>query len=156
MPQTADRAAIVDWAQALTDALARHDDFQQIAVLIHDPAANGLRLESQRWGAGHDLGLLVPGEWLVPLEGSICGRVFRTGTAALCPDVRLDPDYLSFSGGTTKSELAVPIAVGGRTIGVVNIEAPWASAFGIAELETVRRLIDEAVETFPGGVGRAG
>lgn len=150
MPLTADRAAIDDWAHRLTTRIVRHDDFNQVGVLLYDAAAHGLRLITQHWGGGHDLGLMVAGEWIVPLEGSICGRVYRTGTAALCPDVSLDPDYLSFSGGRTKSELAVPIVVAGEPVGVVNIEAPWVSAFGIAELELVRGIVAEAASDFPG------
>ena len=149
MPHPSDDAGISAWAERLTVAIAANHEFQQIAVLIYDAEANGLRLVTQRFGAGRDLGLLVPGEWVVPLEGSICGRVYRTGTAALCSDISLDPDYLSFSGGWTKSELAVPVVVGGQTVGVVNLEAPWVSAFGIADLDVVRRHIDEAVEDFP-------
>jgi GAF domain-containing protein len=149
VPLSHDSARITAWAERLTAALEAQHAFQQIAVLIHDSEAHGLRLVTQRWAGGGDLGLLVPGEWVVPLEGSVCGRVFRSGVPALCSDISLDPDYLSFAGGRTKSELAVPIIVGDQTVGVVNLEAPWVSAFGIADLELVQRLIDEAVVDFP-------
>jgi GAF domain-containing protein len=149
LPLALDRVGITAWAKQLTDALAEDPHFHQIGVLIHDSEVNGLRLVDQRWGPSVDLGLLVPGEWIVPLAGSICGRVFRTGIPALCSDIAIDPDYLSFSGGQTKSELTVPIVVGGRPIGVVNIEAPWLSAFGIADLELVRRHIKVATDRFP-------
>jgi GAF domain-containing protein len=155
MPLAIDRAGITAWANDLTDAIVAGSEFQQVAVLIHETAANGLRLVTQRWAGSRDLALLVPGEWVVPLTGSICGRVYRTGIPALASDVALDPDYLSFSGGRTKSELTVPIVIAGETVGVVNIEAPFVSAFGIADLELVRRRIGEAAPSFPVVVGGA-
>jgi putative methionine-R-sulfoxide reductase with GAF domain len=153
MPLAHDMAGVSAWAEALTVAIEADHQFQQVSVLIHDADANGLRLVTQRWAGNGDLGLLVPGQWVVPLVGSICGRVFRTGIPALVSDVALDPDYLSFSGGRTKSELAVPIVVEVTTVGVVNIEAPFVSAFGIADLELVRGRIEVAVRTFPVAVG---
>lgn len=153
MPLAHDMAEVSAWAEELTAAIEADHQFQQVSVLIHDADANGLRLVTQRWAGNGDLGLLVPGEWVVPLVGSICGRVFRTGIPALVSDVALDPDYLSFSGGRTKSELAVPIVVEGTAVGVVNIEAPFVSAFGIADLELVRGRIEVAGRTFPVAVG---
>lgn len=153
MPLERDRAGITAWAENLTAAIAADHQFQQVAVLIHDADAKGLRLVTQRWAESADLGLLVAGEWLVPLVGSICGRVYRTGIPALASDVALDPDYLSFSGGRTKSELAVPIVIEGATVGVVNLEAPFVSAFGIADLEVVRSRIREAAAEFPVPIG---
>lgn len=151
-PLASDRAGIAAWAEDLTDAIAADHQFQQVAVLIHDPDADGLRLVTQRWASSQDLGLLVAGEWVVPLVGSICGRVYRTGIPALASDVALDPDFLSFSGGRTRSELTVPIVIDGATIGVVNLEAPFVSAFGIADLEVVRARIREAAPAFPRAV----
>jgi GAF domain-containing protein len=154
VPLAINETGISVWADELAEAIATADHFQQLAVLVLDSAANGLRLVSQRWAMGDDHGLLVPGEWLVPLVGSICGRVVRTGVPALASDVSLDPDYLPYTGGRTKSELAVPIVIDGRPIGVVNVEAPYVSAFGIADLEFIRRRIAEAVPSFPVAVGR--
>jgi putative methionine-R-sulfoxide reductase with GAF domain len=148
-----ERAGITAWAEDLTEALAADHEFQQVGVLIHDAEANGLRLVTQRWAGSDDLGLLVAGEWVVPLTGSICGRVYRTGIPALASDVALDPDFLSFSGGRTRSELTVPIVVAGVIVGVVNIEAPFVSAFGIADLELVRSRIREAVPDYPVAIG---
>jgi GAF domain-containing protein len=149
VPPKSDKAGVTSWAEHLTNAIAADHQFQQVAVLIHDADAQGLRLVTQRWAESPDPGRQVAGEWVVPLVGSICGRVYRTGVPALASDVALDPDFLSFSGGRTRSELAVPIVIDGSTVGVVNVEAPFVSAFGIADLEVIRSRIREAAPAFP-------
>ncbi len=149
MPFATDRLRITAWAEELTSAIAADDVLQRVAVLIHDSEATGLRFVTDRCGIRDSLDRPVPIESVVPLDGSICGRVFRTGIPALLPDVSMDPDYLSFGAGRNRSELAVPIVVRGRPVGVVNVEAPWVGAFGIAELDRVRQRIGEAVGSFP-------
>lgn len=114
-----------------------------------DPDRGRLRLAAQIWGAGEDLGDVIVGEWVVPLEGSVTGRVFQSGAAALCADVTLDPDYRSFPGGRTRSFLTVPVGPPGEVVAVINIEAPWASAFSIRDFENVTERARQAGATFP-------
>ena len=122
---------------------------QHVAVFVHDPAVGALRLVGQVWGAAENTGAVIVGEWLAPLEGSVCGRVFRTGAAALCADVSLDPDYRAFPGGRTRSSLTVPFGPDGTVVGVINVEAPWTSAFSIADYERLTELAAEASTTMP-------
>jgi GAF domain-containing protein len=122
---------------------------QHVAVFVDDPSVGALRLVGQVWGAGEDPGEVRVGEWLVPLEGSVCGRVFRTGEAALCADVSLDPDYLSFPGSETRSSLTVPIRAGNIVVGVVTVEAPWISAFSIADYERLTNVATAALRDDP-------
>lgn len=140
------------WAIELADAIARDQTAQHVAVFVPDPDRGRLRLAAQIWGAGEDLGDVVVGEWVVPLEASVTGRVFRTGAAALCADVTLDPDYRSFPGGRTRSFLTVPVGPPDEVVAVINIEAPWASAFSVCDYETVSERAQRAAATFPGPV----
>ena len=142
--------AVSAWADELAWAIARRHDHRYIAILIHD-APRGLRLTGQQATGGADRGLAVVGETYLPLEGSICGRVFRTGVPALLADVRMDPEYRPFLGAIMRSELAVPIRDGDRIIGVVTLESPSFSAFDIDDLADVVARIGEALETFPDG-----
>ena len=77
-------------------------------------------------------------------------RLPRPGWRSSCGDVEEDPDYLSFPGSRTRSELAVPILLDGRPSGVINIESPRVSSFGQAELEAVEAWagsIDEVIRS---------
>jgi GAF domain-containing protein len=141
--------AVGAWADELAAAIAQRHDHRYVAILVHDDVAGGLRLVGQQASGGADRGLAVIGETYLPLEGSICGRVLRTGVPALLADVRMDPEYRPFLGGIMRSELAVPIRVGARIIGVVNLESPSISAFDIDDLADVVARIDEALETYP-------
>jgi GAF domain-containing protein len=143
------------WADRVADALCRTWQFQHCAVFLYDPLVDALRLVGQRWGAGEDTGTVVVGDWLVPLHGSVCGRVFRTGAPVLVPDARYDPDYRSFPGGTSRSEAAVPILVDGGPIGVINVESSRANAYGIADIDRLLEAADIAGRTCPAGARRS-
>lgn len=123
-------------AQAAIDDLSRTHQLKHCALFLWDPSVQRLRLAAQHWGAGEDLGEVRVGHWTVSLS-SICGRAYRTGLPSLVNDVEDDPDYLSFPGSRTRSELAVPVLVDGRPSGVINIESPRVGAFGQADLEAV-------------------
>jgi GAF domain-containing protein len=127
----------VNWADRLIDALSADHLHEHCSVFVFDPEREGLVLIAQVWGAGQDSGDVIPGAWLLPLEGSVCGRVFRTGQPALLVDTTLDPDYRDYPGGRMRSELAVPIVAGSTVVGVLNLESPWPATFGIDDLDRV-------------------
>jgi putative methionine-R-sulfoxide reductase with GAF domain len=116
-----------------------------VAVFIPDDHGESLRLAAQVWAVGEDTGDVVVGRWVVPLEASVCGRVYRTGLAALCSDIAIDPDYRPFPGGRTRSSLTVPVGPPGRVVAVINLEAPWVSAFSIRDYE---RMTEQAAAAF--------
>lgn len=141
-------SGVVAWAGAIVEALRGEDGFHSASVLIHDPAAAGLRLAAQWRGSDEGAGVARP-SWVVPLFGSVCGWVFRTGKPALVSDVTSHPDYLAYPGSATRSELAVPILVAGRPIGVINVESPRVGEFGIVDLERLERRAAAAAESIP-------
>jgi sigma-B regulation protein RsbU (phosphoserine phosphatase) len=64
----------------------------------------------------------------------IVGWVAKTGEAVIVPDVRRDPRYVS-ARAETRSELAAPLVLEGRTIGVFNLESDRLDAFHGGHLE---------------------
>jgi len=144
-------AEIAAWARDLSAVISTEQPAQHVAVFVPEPDGFGLRLAAQVWGAGEDTGEVVVGEWLIPLDGSVCGRVYRTGLAALCADVTMDPDYRAFPGSRTRSSLTVPVGPPDAVVAVINLEAPWISAFSIRDYERMTERAAEALTTFPGG-----
>jgi putative methionine-R-sulfoxide reductase with GAF domain len=140
---------IAEWAEALVARIAQHEPTEHVAVFVPDVDRAGLRLAAQAWGAGEDTGEVIVGQWIVPLEGSVCGRVYRTGLAALCADVAMDPDYRAFPGGRTRSSLTVPVGPPGGVVAVINLEAPWVGAFSIRDYERMTEAAAAARPTFP-------
>ncbi len=70
----------------------------------------------------------------VPLDDSVTGRVYKTGKPAIIGDVRQVPYYLE-RVPSVKSELAVPVRVGGKVIGVLDVESSRPQAFDEDDLE---------------------
>lgn len=132
--------AILRWADSLVEQLAGEPLFQHSSVFIGAPDWDGLVLAAQRWGLMRATDAVRPGSWFAPVEGSVCGRVFRSGKPALIADVATDAEYRPFPGGTCRSELAVPIAAAGRVVGVVNLESPHIGGFTIADLGRVELI----------------
>ena len=65
----------------------------------------------------------IQGERLTfPLGRGVAGQVIETGEPRRIPDVSREPVYRPVNPGT-RSELCVPLKVGKRTIGMINIES---------------------------------
>jgi GAF domain-containing protein len=133
------------WGRGVVDALSRELDFVHCAVFLYDPTVDALRVVAQRWGAADEGREGATGEWLVvPLVGSVCGWVYRSGVPALVADVREHDDYRRYPGSVTRSELAVPILVAGRPVGVLNVESPSVGQFGIRDVHELEAFAARA------------
>ena len=139
---------IVAWADEVVAAVSAERVFQHCSVLVADSRRGGLVLAGQLWGSGEDTGAVLPGRWVVPFEGSVCGKVYLTGRPALLQDVHSDTNHRPYPGAQTRSELAVAILAGGRKIGVINLESPRTGTFGIQDLERLRAHADRAGAAF--------
>jgi len=83
----------------------------------------------------------------VPLgvdEDSIVGWVAQAGEPILANDVIEDPRYRAVDAlRETKSELAVPVKIGNKVLGVLDIESIEVDAFNEADLYTAQTLADQ-------------
>jgi two-component system cell cycle sensor histidine kinase/response regulator CckA len=70
----------------------------------------------------------------VPLDDSVTGRVYQTGEPTIIGDVGQVPYYLE-RVPAIKSELAVPVRVGGKVIGVLDVESSHPQAFDEDDLD---------------------
>ncbi|OQY19926.1 MAG: hypothetical protein B6I35_10990 [Anaerolineaceae bacterium 4572_32.2] len=66
---------------------------------------------------------------LIPLGQGVTGRTAVLGETVYVPDVRQDPDYID-TLSDTRAELALPLKLGERVIGVINLESNRPRAFG--------------------------
>jgi signal transduction histidine kinase len=72
----------------------------------------------------------LPRSFRVPLSGGLTGWVATHGRPRLVNDVSREPRYIAGPGRErTRSELDVPLKLGPRTIGVLNVESERADAF---------------------------
>ncbi len=68
------------------------------------------------------------GNLITSYEDGIIGWVCKNGQAIRVGNVHNDPNYLE-ANTETRSELCVPLKVGGKLIGCINVESPEPDAF---------------------------
>ena len=110
------------------------------SIALLNPDNGTLRIEVQR-----GLPRPVVGHELKPGVG-ITGWVVLHGKPALVPDVSKDPRYLALRDDV-KSELAVPLELSGRVIGVVNCDSDRPAAFDEKDVVRLSQLTAEAAKT---------
>jgi len=116
------------------DALEQTLGFENAAFLI--VSKGNLCLECQR---GHP----QPVPELSLKEGGITVKAANTGKPVLVPDVRKRKDYVEGTLGV-QSELAVPVMVGSRVLGVLNVESKKLGAFDEKDVTLLQILASHA------------
>jgi signal transduction histidine kinase/ActR/RegA family two-component response regulator len=116
------------------EALGRVLPHAEIAILLLDESRRALRI---RAAVGYPAGLAD--RLSIPLGHGITGWVAAHNQAVLCPDVRQDPRYIPGERGIL-SEAAVPLALGERVIGVLNLESAHLSAFDEQDIQLLSTL----------------
>jgi GAF domain-containing protein len=116
-------------------------------VLLFDEAKQELYVPfPERFGLSVDVVGRAGQTTFKPGEG-ICGWVAAHKQPLNVPDVQAEPRYLQFLQ-TTRSELAVPILLGERLVGVLDIESPMPAKFSEDEqrlLEAVANQVAVAI-----------
>jgi signal transduction histidine kinase len=84
-----------------------------------------------------------PAHLKVGQEG-VTGWVADAGQPLLVPDVREEPRYVWMRGSRTLSELAVPIRLKDRVIGVLDAQSDQLDAFDESDLTVLQSLADQA------------
>lgn len=83
----------------------------------------------------------------IPVTQGICGAAVAQGETVTVGDVSRDPRYLSCSV-ETKSEIVVPLRIGGRIVGEIDIDSHTLNAFGPEDrtfLEECAEIIQESI-----------
>ncbi|MDR3208161.1 MAG: GAF domain-containing protein [Oscillospiraceae bacterium] len=140
---TESRAALVSAAEALLDG-----ETDLIAGLANVSAAMGAYLDDVNWAGFY----LRRGEELVlgPFQGlPACARIAWgrgvCGSAAAAGETRVVPDVTAFPGhiacdAASRSEVVVPLIVGGAVRGVLDVDSPTPGRFGAADADCLERV----------------
>jgi len=80
-----------------------------------------------------------------PLDEGIIGFVARTGRTWLANDVSQDPYFIKGfpEEVLTKSELCIPVRMGDRVIGVIDLQSIYLDAFDKTDVTTLETLSDQ-------------
>jgi len=118
-------------------------DYEIFAVLLPVEGADDLYV---RFAIGHRSEVVE--RWRIPIGDGIIGAAASTGQAIRVGDVTRDPRYLA-AAEEVRSELAVPLIVRGRVVGVMDIESrepDYFTPFQQSILTLVASRIGTAVE----------
>lgn len=122
---------VVRWARAIFD-------LDNCAVLLFEPDGETLRIRAAH---GYDPKVV---EFYRGRRGKgLTGRAAESGQVVLVGDVARDPSYVEGVPGA-RSELAAPLLVDGKAIGVLDIESERPDAFGDLDLALFSSFADQA------------
>jgi len=106
--------------QRAADAIHERLGFPNIAIPLIDPEQPGT-LVIRTFGGHYKQ--LIKGEYRIPITAGLMGEAARTRMTVVVNDVSVDPRYLPTPGAPAEgAELAIPILLGDRVLGVVNVE----------------------------------
>ena len=108
----------------------------EASVFLHDEARHEMVLASVRGCTMHGKGHRLK----IGQEGMV-GHVAATVRMHYAPDVRKDKYYISCEHGTL-SEVAIPLCVGDRLVGVFTASHPELDGFPKARLRILQALCD--------------
>lgn len=127
----------LDFGQVLrrcVKALMGIRNIEHVHVLLVDEAKGDL------WLHPSVADLFSPkGGFRIPLDKGIMGWVAQTGRPLRIDDVRREPRYLP-GYRDTLSEMAVPLQVGGRVSGVLDVQSSTLNAFSEDDLRLLTTL----------------
>ena len=127
-------ANLTEALQSAAQALGRVLPDANIAILLLDGETQTLRI---RASVGFPAELAA--RLAMPVGRGLIGRTAQNNQPTLIGDVRQIPDYVAWDTRTV-SELAVPLALGERVIGVLNVESPRLNAFDASDVQLLSTL----------------
>jgi PAS domain S-box-containing protein len=132
--------AILDLNELLHQAIAlvrEQFSYFNVSILLVDGPELVMRASAARPEQENHVRLAIGRE-------GITGWVAGTGEPLLVPDVQRDPRYMRFTNeAPTRSELAVPIRLGGRVIGVLDAQSAELAGFAPIDLFTLQTIADQ-------------
>jgi GAF domain-containing protein len=131
----------------IVSAIRQAFDFYTVTIMQVDEKEGDLY--APVWSGGFPV--FTPVDYRQPLEVGLMGWTARTGQAVLVNDVNADDRYFVYTGADllTCSELCVPITVGDRVVGVLDIQNKELAAFDGTDLlamQTLAGQISTAIE----------
>jgi DNA-binding NarL/FixJ family response regulator/signal transduction histidine kinase len=128
-----------DLLQQTTDLLSSTFGYRSVGIMLRDREDdNWLVMAAGNVGAVH-----MPQGHRQHISTGMCGRAVTTGLTQLANDVSTNPHFVQGEGMQTRAELDVPLAVGGRVLGVLGIESEDPDVFTEDEVPFVETLADQ-------------
>jgi signal transduction histidine kinase len=116
--------------------------FHNVNIFLFEPSSGKLMLKTLHFSGQKNV--IPVGVPLEMDEQGIIGKAAKSGEYVLVNNLEAEPDYKKHEGtAETKSELAVPVKMGGRVLGVLDIESTEIDGFDEADVFTAQTLADQ-------------
>lgn len=116
--------------------------FHNVNIFLFEPSSGKLMLKTLHFSGQKNV--IPVGVPLEMDEEGIIGKAARSGEYVLINDITVEANYRkSESINETKSELAVPVKMGGKVLGVLDIESTEVNGFDEADVFTAQTLADQ-------------
>ena len=127
-----------DMLQRAADAIHEMLGYENVAIPLYDSQHETLLLSV----FGGSYKRLMRGSYRIPIAHGIMGSAVRERRAVLVNDVQNDPRWLPTPGSTgIHGELAVPILLADRVLGVLNVES--VHGFTDDDVETLQVVAEQ-------------
>ncbi len=114
-------------------------NYLNVAIFTIDQESQDLVLQSI---VGVYDGRIVPGE-LVSVDKGLIGLAAQTGQVVVVNNTQYHPNFFQLAGPDIRSELAIPLKVGERLLGVMNIDSDQLNAFNESDVATLTTVADQ-------------
>ena len=118
----------------IAEIVKRAIDFEVFAILLLNEKTQELRVH---FSLGHPRKLIR--SLRIKVGEGIVGRAAQMRRSVLVNDVKTDPAYIP-SLASIRSELAVPLILKGRLIGVMDLESPQPEFFNASHVSLLELL----------------
>jgi len=116
--------------------------FYNVNIFLFEPDSGKLMLKTLHFSGQKNV--IPVGVPLEMDENSIVGRAAKSGEYVLIKDLEVEPGVKkSDDENATRSELAVPVKMGGRVLGVLDIESIEVDGFDENDIFTAQTLADQ-------------
>lgn len=138
-------AAIRDMETLLnnsTELISQHFGFYHAGIFLLDQQQRYAILQAANSEGGKRM--LAQGHKLGVGRSGVVGRVAQTGLPRIALDVGADQFYFDNPDlPETRSEIALPLKVGGRVIGVLDVQSKQPEAFSESDTEVLQVMADQ-------------
>ncbi len=132
--------------QIIVKALTRAMDVKRASILLYDDKLNELRIE-----AAEGLPLSIEKDYIIDLDNSISGFVFKNGYPMIVADIVEIPEEFRDSNRnySTESFISIPILYKNNTMGILNVtDKNDNSKFDLDDLRLLTTISTQIAETY--------
>ncbi|HET6319952.1 MAG TPA: GAF domain-containing protein, partial [Chloroflexota bacterium] len=124
--------------------IAEAFEYDMVGISLLDPLDAARLFQAAAYPPARRL----PRSFRVPVGSGLTGWVAKRGQPLLVNDVAAEPRYIAGPGRErTRSELDVPLKLGHRTIGVLNVESERTGAFAEHDVPYLQGLAGQLAQS---------